>query len=79
MVYLVRSFSDPKKRYRCDLTFGGGYGRCECRDWETRRSPAITEGQPMGTRRTLCRHLILARTYFLNGFLKRLAEEEEKP
>lgn len=75
-VYLVRSRTYQSRRYRCDLTFGGGYGRCACKDWETRRGPAAKDGAPMGTRATLCYHLIVARRYFLNGLLSRLADEE---
>ncbi len=78
MVYSVLS-SNGKKRYRCDLLYGEGAGRCECVDWDTRRGPNIAAGEPLGTRRTLCRHLILARRFFLQGLLQRLAQQEQTP
>lgn len=78
-VFSVRSRSQPGHRHRCDLLAEGGYGRCACRDFETRRWPAIKRGEPMGTRATLCWHLIAARRDMLNDLLKRLAEETERP
>ncbi len=75
-VFLVKSRSDPKSRHRVDLTHDRGYGRCSCRDWETRRGPAVKRGDPMGTRSTLCYHLIVARRYFLNDLLRVLSEAE---
>ena len=79
MTYLVRSATNPRKRYRCDLTAQGGFGFCDCMDFGTRRWPNIKPGAEMGTSAVLCKHLTKARNYFLNGLLKRLAEEEEKP
>lgn len=76
MVYIVRSASNPKRTYRVDLTAHRGAGECICIDWGTRRFPAIKAGEPIGTRRTMCKHVILARRYFLNKLLERLAEEE---
>ena len=78
MTYLVRSSSNPGKRYRCDLVAENGYGWCECVDFGTRRWPNIKPGAPMGTRDVLCRHLILARDYFLNALLVELAKKESK-
>lgn len=75
-VFLVRSSQPRRPRYRVDLTAENGFGRCACRDWETRRWPAVKAGKPMGTRSTLCRHLILARRYFLNELLSALSMVE---
>lgn len=80
MVFLVRSATHPKQRYRVDLTAHNGYGECICVDWGTRRGPAIKKGEPIGTRATMCRHVIAARNYFLNGLLRAMAESEtQKP
>lgn len=79
MVYSVRSNTNPARRYRCDLIAENGYGRCDCKDWGTRRWPAIKAKRPAGVRATLCRHLIAARRHFLNGLLRALAMEEQTP
>ncbi len=78
MVYGVLS-SKGRKRYRVDLIAEGGFGSCACPDFGIRRWPNIKEGAEMGTRAVLCRHLILARRYFLNELLRSLAESEEAP
>ncbi len=78
MVYLVLS-SKGRKRYRVDLIAEGGFGRCECVDFGVRRWPNIKPGAEMGTRDVLCRHLIAARRYFLNGLLTTMAQQEERP
>jgi hypothetical protein len=79
LCYLVRSASHPKIAYRVDLLASKGAGFCQCIDHSTRRQPAIDQGQPIGTRSTMCRHVILARRHFLNGLLERLAKEENEP
>lgn len=76
MVYEVLSESRPGRTYRVDLLANGGAGQCSCKDWATRRWPAIKAGKQAGTRATLCRHGIKARRYFLNGLLARMAKEE---
>jgi hypothetical protein len=76
--YEVPSDRNPRVVYRVDLTAEGGYGRCSCTDWNTRRWPAIKEGKPMGTRETLCKHGMKARRHFLNKLLARLAQEEKE-
>ncbi len=76
MCYRVQSTNPKKIPYRVDLTAHAGASECACKDWITRRWPAIKAGEPIGTRRTMCRHVILARRYFLNGLLQAMAEEE---
>jgi len=76
-VYEVRSERPPHNVYRVDLVANGGYGFCSCRDFQTRRGPAIKRGDPIGSPATLCRHTKEARFYFLNTLLKRLAAEED--
>ena len=76
-VYLVRSATHPTRRYRVDLLAFNAATGCSCPDWGIRRLPAIQAGQPIGTRRTLCRHGILARRHFLNALLQSLAKTEE--
>lgn len=79
MIFLVRSAKHPKVRYRTDLLANKGAGWCQCVDFSTRRQPAIDLNEPHGTRVTMCRHVILARSYFLNGLLKRMARAEDNP
>ncbi len=79
MVYLVASATHPGRTYRVDLLAENGASRCACRDWDTRRGPAITRGEPHGTRATLCRHGIIARRHFLNALLADMARAETNP
>lgn len=76
LTYLVKSESGPKW-YRCDLLAMSGYGQCQCRDWEMRRSAGVARKLAMGTAATACKHLLKARLYFLNGLLVRMAKEEQ--
>lgn len=76
MVYEVPSDTRAGRTYRVDLLANGGAGQCSCKDWATRRWPAIKEGRTAGCRATLCRHGIKARRHFLNGLLARMATEE---
>lgn len=78
MVFLVPSGQNPSVQYRCDLTAENGYGRCSCVDWGTRRWPNVKKGEPMGTRATLCRHLLAARNSFLNDLLVAMAKSESE-
>jgi hypothetical protein len=75
-VYAVPSERNPRVSYRVDIVANAGASECSCRDWETRRWPSIKAGEPIGTRSTLCKHGEAARNFFLNGLLKRLAQEE---
>lgn len=77
MVYHVLS-SKPPHRYRVDLLSLGGATECSCKDFATRRGPAIERGEPLGTRSTLCRHGIIARRFFLNGLLQQMARDEQQ-
>lgn len=78
MVYLVGSRTRKHKEYRVDLTANNGAGFCACTDWATRRSPAITRGEPMGTRLTMCIHVNAARRSFLNALLADMAKSEQE-
>lgn len=78
MCYNVPSSSNPKRTYRVDLIAQGGFGECTCKDWATRRGPAIKAGEPPGTRATMCRHVILARRFFLNSLLAEMAAAESE-
>jgi len=77
-VYDVVSERPPHNKYRVDLVAEGGYSWCSCRDWQTRRGPAIKRGDPVGSPSTVCRHTKEARFYFLNTLLSRLATEENE-
>ena len=77
-VYDVPSSQNPRICYRVDLTAENGYSKCACVDWATRRWPNIKAGAPIGTRETMCRHVIAARNKFLNDLLVRLAKKEDQ-
>jgi len=77
MVYSVESDYIPHP-YRVDLLANGGIGQCSCRDWETRRSPAIRAGATIGTPVSMCKHVLKARNYFLDGLLTTMASTESR-
>ncbi len=79
MVYLCPSASNPTRSHRVDLLGMGGAGECSCKDWATRRGPAIKAGMPPGTRATLCRHVLAVRRHFLNGLLAEMSRQESNP
>ena len=62
--YLVESWSDPTRPYLVDLAENHGNGACSCKDFVTRRQPAIRQGSPLFTRATSCRHVVAARKHF---------------
>lgn len=78
MTYAVQSRTRKTVEYRVDLLANNGAGFCACTDWATRRSPAITRGEPMGTRLTMCIHVNAARREFLNALLQDLAKSEQE-
>lgn len=71
--YRVTSDSNPKHSYICDLSENQGSGACFCKDFQTRRGPAIKAGMPPFSREVSCKHLIAARTYFCHTTLKEMA------
>lgn len=75
MTYLVKS-ETTAKWYRCDLLAMSGYGQCQCRDWEMRRSAGAARKLAMGTAATACKHILKARLYFLNDLLVTMAKAE---
>jgi hypothetical protein len=79
MIYLVRSDTNPARQHRVDLLDLSGYGSCSCKDWATRRGPAVKAGAAPGSRAVLCKHLIAARRFFLNQLLRTMALAESAP
>ncbi len=79
MVYLVRSDKNPRIQYRCDMLANGGAGHCACKDWSTRRQPALDEGKPALTKETACKHVLRAAWYLIREELKRLAKLQDTP
>ena len=79
MVYSVSSRKTKGKRYRVDLLGMSGAGECACKDFQTRRGPAIRRGEPVGTRATLCFHVLVARRHFLNQLLATMAKNDDTP
>lgn len=83
--FLVESWEKPDQPHQVDLLAHGGQGACSCTDWTTRCRPnqkarpfAFT---PYGTARSpdparhACRHVTVARTYFMKEVLMGLAEQ----
>lgn len=79
MVFWVRSRSNPKIRHRVDLIANNGGGECSCKDWQTRRGPALRSGADTLTRSATCYHVRAALTYFCRGLLCAMAKSEETP
>jgi hypothetical protein len=77
MVYSVSSERIADKAYRVDLVAMGGASQCGCADWTMRRAAAIARGEPIGTRATMCKHVLHARRHFTNELLRRMAKESE--
>lgn len=75
MRYYVSSESNRHMPRVVDLAEYQGNGCCLCPDFITRREPAIKKGAPLYSRATLCKHLIAARTYFLNETLKAVSDQ----
>lgn len=71
--YHVQSWSNPNAPHMVDLSLYGGNGECSCRDFTTRRRPAILAGAVLFTRKTSCRHVIAARKYFTQETLGEMA------
>lgn len=71
--YRVSSSSNPNAPHMVDLSLYGGNGECSCRDFTTRRRPAIREGAELFTRATSCKHVLAARKYFLIETLGEMA------
>ena len=72
-VFEVKS-SVSQIRYKVDISARGGYGSCQCPDFSRRKLPAIAKGKPMGTSATACKHLLAARTEYLNRSLRQSAQ-----
>lgn len=62
--YRIESWTTPKTPHLVDLSENQGNGSCSCRDFITRKGPAIREGAQLFTRDTSCRHLVAARKHF---------------
>lgn len=75
MRFRVESWSHPQRPHIVDLLANAGRGECSCTDWQTRRGPAIRAGASHGKPETMCRHVKVARTYFLNKLLKQMAAD----
>lgn len=71
--YQVESWEDPEHPHTVDLSLNKGNGACDCRDFITRRGPAIKEGKRLFTRATSCRHVLMARKYFTIATLTEMA------
>lgn len=71
--YYVSSATNPNAPHMVDLSENHGNGACSCRDWITRRNPAIKAGAPLFTRATSCRHVLAARRYFTIATLTEMA------
>jgi hypothetical protein len=78
-VFAVPSDKNPRVCYRVDLTANNGGGVCQCKDFVTRRQPALDRGEPILTQDTACKHIRRAGWAFLQAVLPMLAKEERRP
>lgn len=72
--YHVQSWSDPQHPHLVDLSEHGGNGECSCKDFATRRWPAIRDGATLFTDETSCRHIKAARWYWMKHSLEDAAK-----
>jgi hypothetical protein len=83
--FLVESWEKPESPHQVDLLAHQGQGACSCTDWVTRCRPNQKAHPhafiPYGTAknpdpaRQCCRHITVARTYFLREVLQGLAKQ----
>jgi len=83
--FLVESFEHPDQPHQVDLLAHAGQGACSCKDWTTRCRPnqkaAPNAFIPYGTAkkpdpaRQECRHVHVARKYFLKEILQGLSKQ----
>lgn len=78
-VYQVPSDKNPRICYRVDLTANNGAGVCQCKDFVTRRQPALDRGEPAWTQSSSCKHGRRAAWAFLQDVLPMLAAQEGRP
>lgn len=78
-VYEVPSDRNARIYYRVDLTANDGAGECSCRDWATRRYPALKKGAPPLTQASCCKHQRRALWFFLRDLMPALAKQEQTP
>lgn len=71
-VYQVASRTKEGRRYRVDLTANNGAMWCSCKDFSTRRQPAIDRGEPFLTNATTCYHTRNALRHFCLQLLPKL-------
>jgi hypothetical protein len=84
-VFRVESWDRPDTPHTVDLLDHQGQGSCTCTDWSTRCRPnqkkypfAFVEYGPLKSpnpNRHACRHVTIARKYFLREILQGLARE----
>lgn len=77
-VFAVPSDRNPRVCYRVDLTANNGGGVCQCKDFVTRRQPALDRGEAILTQDTCCKHVRRAAWAFLQAVLPMLAKEERR-
>jgi hypothetical protein len=83
--FLVESWEHPDRPHQVDLLAHGGQGACSCTDWTTRcrgnQKAKPYAFIPYGTakkpdpERQACRHVTVARTYFMKEVLQGLAKQ----
>lgn len=76
MRFHVASRTRPKQPHLVDLLSNNGLSECSCADWQARRWPLIRDGFTENIR---CKHVIAARTYFLDHLLVNMAAEIQQP
>ena len=77
--FYVESWTSPQRPHVVDLSSYGGAGECSCKDWQTRRGSIVKAGAKPGTSGSMCKHVIAARTSFVNHLLADMSAELNKP
>lgn len=76
LVYKVESHTTPQQYHTVDLLSRGGLGECTCPDSQIRVHVAIKAGADFYSNKSACKHVRVARNYFLKHLLQRMAETE---
>lgn len=74
MVYRVQSERTAAYFYRVDLLANHGGGWCSCFDFSARRQPFVDRGGDPWSREGSCKHIQLARDFFLKNLLEHMAK-----
>ena len=75
--FRVQSESNPRRWYLVDLEFFDNNGCCDCPEFQYRQQPLLLDDYQSTVKRR-CKHVIAAREYFLDCWLKMLSAERKR-